>query len=93
MTTTEAPPAETEPIEIAKFWKNRKGDAVVVRLTSYNGFDLVDIRTHFTDKADGKLKPGKGFTCNVRLLPELSAALDRATTRARDLGLLRDEKP
>jgi hypothetical protein len=26
-----------EPIEIAKFWKNRKGEAVIVRLSEYEG--------------------------------------------------------
>jgi hypothetical protein len=77
----------TEPIEVARFWKNRRGEAIVVRLSAYEGHDLVDLRTWFT-AADGALKPGKGLACSVRHLPELAAALNRALTEARARGLL-----
>lgn len=35
-----------EPIEIAKFWKNRRHDAIVVSLSTYEGCNLVDVRMH-----------------------------------------------
>jgi hypothetical protein len=55
----------SEPLEIARFWKNRRGEAIVVRLSEYEGHQLVDARTWFT-AADGTLKPGKGLACAVR---------------------------
>jgi hypothetical protein len=76
-----------EPIEVAKFWKNRKGEAVIVRLSSYEGHILIDQRNWFT-APDGTLKPGKGLACSVRHLPELAAALNKALTEARSLGLI-----
>jgi hypothetical protein len=78
-----------EPIEIAKFWKNRKGEAIVVRLSEYEGHILIDQRAWFTAQ-DGTLKPGKGLACSVRHLPELAAALSKALTEARSRGLLND---
>jgi Transcriptional Coactivator p15 (PC4) len=79
-----------EPIEIAKFWKNRKGEAIIVRLTEYEGHPLIDARTWFT-APDGALKPGKGLACTVRHLPRLAAALNKALEQAQALGLL-DER-
>jgi hypothetical protein len=83
-------PTLSQPVEIAKFWKNRKGEAIVVRLSTYEGHDLVDVRTWYTG-SDGRLAPGKGLACSVRHLPELVAALNKAVVVARTRGLL-DEK-
>jgi hypothetical protein len=80
----------SESVEIAKFWKNRKGEAVVVRLSEYEGHTLIDARTWFTAQ-DGTLKPGKGLACSVRHLPELAAALNKALNEARARGLLDQE--
>jgi hypothetical protein len=79
----------TEPVEVARFWKNRKGEAIVVRLSNYEGHDLIDLRTWYTG-SDGRLAPGKGLACSVRHLPELAAALSKALTEARSRGLLDD---
>jgi hypothetical protein len=80
-----------EPVEVAKFWKNRKGEAVIVTLKDFNGRSIVDIRTHFTTK-DGKFQPtGKGLALLVLRLPELAAAVQKALKHARELGLLDDE--
>jgi hypothetical protein len=77
-----------EPVEIAKFWKNRRHDAIVVSLSTYEGRNLIDVRQHFSDK-DGKLKPtGKGVAMVVLRLPELHAAITKALERAKALGLL-----
>jgi len=39
-------------------------------------------------ESDGKLQPGKGFTSEVRRLPRLTAAFDKAEAKARELGLI-----
>jgi hypothetical protein len=83
-------PSLAEPIEIARFWKNRKGEAIIVRLSTYEGHILIDQRSWFTAH-DGSLKPGKGLACSVRHLPELAAALNKAVIEARARGLLDGE--
>jgi hypothetical protein len=80
-----------EPIEIVKFWKNRKGDAVVVSLSTFEGRNLVNVRQHFTSK-DGKLLPtSKGLAMQVLRLPELVKAVEKALSKAREIGLLDGE--
>jgi hypothetical protein len=76
-----------EPITIAEWWRDRGGRSVRVRLTSYEGNNLVDIRTW--DPVDGRLVPGKGFACGVRHLPRLIDALNTALDKARELNLFR----
>ena len=77
-----------EPVEIAKFWKNRRGDAVIVQLREYEGHALVDVRQNYT-AADGTLKPtGKGLALAVLRLPDLRKAIVKAEARAIELGLL-----
>jgi transcriptional coactivator p15 (PC4) len=80
-----------EPVTVASFWKNRRHDAVVVRLTTYEGFNLVDLRTHFS-ASDGTLKPtSKGLAIVVNRLPDLLAAVTKAHAKAIELGLLKAE--
>jgi hypothetical protein len=82
--------ALSEPVEIAKFWRNRRGEAVVVQLRQYEGHILADARVNFTNK-EGKLQPTrKGISISVRRLPELAAALVKAERKARELGLIAD---
>jgi hypothetical protein len=77
-----------EPIEIAKFWANRGGEAVIVRLCELEGQMLVDVRKYYS-AADGTLKPTpKGIALSIRKLPELAVAIGRALKRAHELGLL-----
>jgi len=78
----------SEPIEVAKFWKNRKGEAIIVTLKSFEGRPIVDIRTHFTTK-EGKFQPTtKGLALMVLRLPDLAKAINKALARAQQLGLL-----
>ena len=85
-----ARPTLPEPVEIAKFWKNRRHDAIVVSLKTYEGCNLVDIRTHAMK--DGRLVPTpKGSAMLVRLLPDLAKAINRAMAEARALGLIDDK--
>jgi hypothetical protein len=79
-----------EPIKIATRWKNRSGEEIHIRLTPFEGFDLVDMRVWRADQA-GISRPGKGLALQVKHLPWLAAALARALTRARELGLINDD--
>jgi hypothetical protein len=82
-------PTLDEPMVISKFWKNRRHDAVIVSLSTYEGHNLVDLRTHAMK--EGRLVPTpKGLAMVVRRLPELAAAVTKALAKARELGLLDD---
>lgn len=71
-----------------RFWRNRKGEAVVVELRVVDGFTLCDVRQFFT-APDGKLRPTKsGVAIAIRKLPELRRAIDKAARKAADLGLI-----
>jgi Transcriptional Coactivator p15 (PC4) len=81
----------SETIEIAKFWRNRQGEAVIVCFREYQGRALIDCRVHFTNK-EGKLQPtNKGLSLVLARLPDLAAALNKAMQQARALGLLPDD--
>lgn len=79
----------SEPIEIAKFWKNRgRNESVHVSLSEYEGHPLINVRIYSTG-SDGIDRPTpKGVAMSIRKLPELAAALARAETKARELGLI-----
>jgi Transcriptional Coactivator p15 (PC4) len=78
-----------EPIEIGKFFKNRKGDIVVVQIKEFEGVIFADARQFYTG-ADGISRPTKkGLAITLRRLPELVEPLDKALTRASELGLIR----
>jgi Transcriptional Coactivator p15 (PC4) len=75
-------PTLAEPVEIAKFWKNRRRDAaIVVSLSSYEGHDLVNVREHFVG-SDGCMRPTpKGTAMVVARLPALAKAVTKALHR------------
>jgi hypothetical protein len=80
-------PTLAEAITIDEFWKNRAGQAVKVSLSTFQGRNLIDVRTYST--LDGKLKPTvKGFAADIKHLPRLTAALAKAESKARELGLI-----
>jgi hypothetical protein len=81
--------ALSEPVTIAEWWKNRRGESVRLVLNTFEGRNVLDLRTWYT--ADGKLKPGKGFAAEVKHLPRLASALVKAEAKARELGLIDDE--
>jgi hypothetical protein len=89
MNTKTAPLAE--PVEIAKFWKNRhRRESVHVALSEYEGHPLINVRVYATG-ADGIDRPTvKGIAMGIRKLPELARALVKAEARARELGLIDD---
>jgi hypothetical protein len=85
----DAAPALAEPVTIAEWWKNRRGESIRLRLNQFEGRAIFDLRTWYT--ADGVLKPGKGFAAEVRHLPRLAKEMAKAEARARELGLLGNE--
>jgi hypothetical protein len=77
----------SEPVEIAKFWKNRRHDAIVVSLSTYEGRNIVDVRMHAMK--EGRLLPTpKGVAMVVLRLPDLAKAVNKALAKARELDLL-----
>lgn len=86
-------PQLDEPLVVSRFWKNRRHDAVVVSLSTYEGHNLVDIRIHAMDKA-GKLVPTPKGVCMVVLrLPDLAKAVTKALEKARELGIVDGGQP
>jgi Transcriptional Coactivator p15 (PC4) len=86
---TRPTPTLAEPITIAEFWKNRRGESVRISLSTYKERNLIDVRTWATDPTEGKLKPTtKGIATEVRYLPKLVSALAKAESKARELGLI-----
>jgi hypothetical protein len=85
----DAAPALADPVVIAEWWKNRRGESIRLVLNRFEGRDIFDLRTWYT--ADGRLKPGKGFAAEVRHLPRLAAAFAKAEAKARELGLIGNE--
>jgi Transcriptional Coactivator p15 (PC4) len=80
--------ALSEPVIVAEFWANRRGESVRVQLREFEGHALVDVRRHFT-AADGVLRPTKkGLSLAIPRLPDLAKAINQAVTKARELGLL-----
>jgi hypothetical protein len=82
-----------ESIEIAKFWKNRRrNESVHVSLSEYEGRCLINVRVYCTG-TDGIDRPTpKGVAMGIRKLPELARTLVKAEAKARELGLLDDER-
>jgi hypothetical protein len=63
--------------EIFTLWKNRK-EQVRVRLSHYEGHNLLDLRV-FEPDAEGKLRPSKrGVSINVQKIDELIEGLVQA---------------
>jgi hypothetical protein len=86
------PESDLEEIEIAKFWANRKGEAIIVKLTPFKGRWFVDARRFYTDK-QGKFAPtAKGICLPLRKLDDLTRALAKAKTIARDRGLIEGDE-
>jgi Transcriptional Coactivator p15 (PC4) len=84
-------PTLAEPVIISQFWKNRRHDAVVTTLSTFEGRNLVDIRTHVMDRKGCLVPTPKGVSIVVLRLPELAAAVNKALAKAKELGLLDKE--
>lgn len=89
---TEKPSPLAEPIEIAKFWKNRgRSESVHITLSEYAGHSLINVRVWQTG-SDGVDRPTvKGIAMAIAKLPELARAIVKAEAKAKELGLLEAE--
>jgi Transcriptional Coactivator p15 (PC4) len=77
-----------EPVVVAKFWANRKGDAVFIQIKEFEGHVLIDLRKHFKDD-DGRLLPTKkGIALAIARLPDLAKAINQAVNKSIELGLI-----
>jgi hypothetical protein len=88
---TRSPSPLPEPVTVAEWWKNRRGESIRLVLNEFEGRNIFDLRTWYT--AEGKLKPGKGFAAEVRHLPRLAAEIAKAAAKARELGLINNNEP
>jgi Transcriptional Coactivator p15 (PC4) len=80
-------PMLAEPVTVARFWKNRSHDAIVVELSTFEGRNLVDVRTNVMSR--GRLVPTtKGISVAVLRLPDLAKAINNALAKAKELGLI-----
>jgi Transcriptional Coactivator p15 (PC4) len=83
-------PTLSEPVVVSEWWRNRSGQSIRISLSTFQGKNLIDVRTWAT--VDGKLKPTtKGFAADVRHLPQLVSALTKACSQARELGLIEND--
>ena len=88
----EPPPHARRAGDRSPVWKNRKHDAIVVSLSTYEGRNLIDVRQHYMTK-DGKLAPtSKEVAIVVLRLPDLAKAITKALAKAQELGLLDDDR-
>lgn len=63
--------------DVAVFQKNKYQD-VKFRVSEYQGNDVIDIRIWTQPpQGDDKVPTGKGININVRLYPELKAAVEK----------------
>jgi hypothetical protein len=87
-----ARPTLPEPVVIAKFWKNRRrNESVHVSLSEYEGHCLINVRVYCTG-SDGIDRPTpKGVAMGIGRLVELHAAITKAVSKAKSLGLIPDD--
>jgi|1186.fasta_scaffold431083_2 hypothetical protein len=77
-------------ILIARFWKSARNrrEAITLTLKSYEGHPYLDCRLFAATDEGRSLPTTKGVTVGIKQLPEFLRAVDKAYTRARDLGLI-----
>ena len=76
-----------EPIIVSERWKNRGGESVRISLSTYQGRNLIDIRT-WQHSTESKLVSGKDFAADARHVQHLTAAHTKAESTARGLDLI-----
>ena len=74
--------------DVAVFAKNKYQD-VKVRLSEYQGNDVIDIRI-WTQPPQGeeKVPTGKGVNVNVRLFPELKKAIEKLEQDLKEANMI-----
>jgi hypothetical protein len=79
-----------DPLQVDSFWRNRRHEAVVSTLSTFEGRNIFDVRIH--EMQQGKLVPTrKGVAVVILRLPDLARSINRAMVKAKALGLLPDD--
>ena len=87
-------PTLTEPIEVKKFFANRKGDIVVIAIRQIeDGPPILDIRKFFTDGSGITRPTKKGLSIAVIRAPDLLDGIGKAVEVARRLGFISGDEP
>ena len=73
--------------EVVETIKKNTKEEIRVELTEFKGHDLLGLRV-YADTDNGPIATRKGITVNVRLIPDLLAALHKAEGAAVRAGLL-----
>ena len=74
--------------DVAVFAKNKYQD-VKVRLSEYQGNDVIDIRIWTQPpQGDEKVPTGKGININVKLFPKLKEAVEQLEKDLKESNLL-----
>ena len=80
----------SEPVIIASWAKNSR-EVLQVRLDSFKGHDVVDLRAWYLG-SDDVLRPGKsGLTVGIKHLPQLADALVKAVEMTSAAGIITDD--
>jgi hypothetical protein len=78
---------DPDPILIAEWPLNNRGETVRVSIEIYKGTWLISLRKWF--KIDeGQMRPGKGLAVGAKNLPRLVAAMEQALATARERALI-----
>jgi len=74
--------------DVAVFEKNKYQD-VKVRISEYQGNDVIDIRIWTQPpQGDEKVPTGKGININVKLFPKLKDAVEKLEKELRENNLI-----
>jgi hypothetical protein len=78
---------DLEPLMIAEWPLNNRGETVRVTIDNFKGTWLISIRKWFRSD-DGQMRPGKGIAMGAKNLPRLAAAMEQALATARERDLI-----
>jgi hypothetical protein len=79
-----------KPITIAEWRRNRK-ERIRISLCVYQGRNVIDLRTWWTDEIGEERAGRHGITLDVSHTPKLAKGFKRALVQARKAGLI-DQK-
>jgi hypothetical protein len=78
---------DPDPILVAEWPLNNRGEQVRVSIENYKGSWLISVRKWFKID-DGQMRPGKGLAMSAKNLPRLATAIEHSLATARDRGLI-----
>jgi Transcriptional Coactivator p15 (PC4) len=81
---------DPEPVIVAEWPINKRGETARVSIEFYKGTWLINVRKWF-EAEDGEMRPRKGLALSVRHLPQLTEAVAKALSIARERELIAAE--